>query len=221
MQPIRAGILPTSGVLIKTGRYIPNWYTSEIISFVIISSDISMSDRTRNFGFLVKDIGRLYTKLFERRARDLNWSLSECKVLTYLQRNAGINQIKLAELTGVEPMSLVRILDRMEADGLIERRPDPSDRRARRLFLQDKAQRTLDQVWKLSDATRAQSLAGIQAEERQVLIDLLERIHHNLIDAQLDAPAQAPAANPVRARAAKRRRAAKSPANPRRPSTTR
>ncbi len=181
-----------------------------------------MSDRTRNFGFLVKDIGRLYAKLFERRARDLHWSLSECKVLTYLQRNAGISQIKLAELTGVEPMSLVRILDRMEADGLIERRPDPSDRRARQLFLKDKAQRTLDQLWKLSDATRAQSLAGIKSEERQVLIDLLERIHRNLIDAQVDAPAeQSPAATPVRSQAAKQRKPARSPASARRASTTR
>jgi MarR family transcriptional regulator for hemolysin len=149
-----------------------------------------MTDRTRNFGFLIKDIGRLYAKLFERQPRTFDCSLAEGKVLAYLQRNPGISQIGLADLTGVEPMSLVRILDRMEADGLIERRPHPTDRRARQLFLRDKAQATLDELWKLSDAMRAQALAGIKADERQVLINLLERIHENLIDA-FDAREQA------------------------------
>jgi len=142
-----------------------------------------MIDRTRNLGFLIKDIGRLYVKLFERQPRTSDFSLAECKVLTYLQRNPGISQIGLADLTGVEPMSLVRILDRMEADGLIERRPHPTDRRARQLFLREKAQATLDELWKLSDAMRAQALAGIKADERQVLINLLERVHQNLVNA--------------------------------------
>lgn len=181
-----------------------------------------MADQTRNLGFLIKDIGRLYTKLFEQQARDLEWSLAECKVLTYLQRNAGISQIGLADLTGVEPMSLVRILDRMEADGQIERRPHPTDRRARQLFLKEKAQVTLDQLWKLSDVTRAQALAGIKAEERQVLIDLLERIHRNLIDAQPDARAEDAAAKAAQPSGpAKRRGVAKSSASVRRGPTTR
>jgi len=176
-----------------------------------------MTDRTRNLGFLIKDIVRLYTKLFERQTSDRDWNLSECKVLTYLQRHAGVSQIKLADLTGVEPMSLVRILDRMESNGLIERRPHPTDRRARQLFLKDKAQLTLDQLWKLSDSTRAQALAGIKAEERQLLIDLLERVHQNLIDAQPEAPEVQPAASTERASApAKRRSGAKPSATARR-----
>jgi MarR family transcriptional regulator for hemolysin len=144
-----------------------------------------MTDRTRNFGFLIKGIGRLYTKLFEHHAQGSNWTLAECKVLTYVHRHAGISQIGLAELADIEPMSLVRILDRMEAQGLVERRRDPADRRARQLFLCDKAQATLEQLWTLSDHTRAQALAGIKAEERQLLIDLLERIHQNLSASQL------------------------------------
>jgi DNA-binding MarR family transcriptional regulator len=180
-----------------------------------------MADHTRNLGFLIKDIGRLYTKLFEHQAREYEWRLAECKVLTYLQRNAGISQIGLADLTGVEPMSLVRILDRMEADGLIERRPHPTDRRARQLFLKDKAQVTLDQLWKLSDATRAQALAGIKAEERQVLIELLERIHRNLVDAQPDARVEDAAKPAASSSSAKRRDTAKPAASARRGTPTR
>jgi DNA-binding MarR family transcriptional regulator len=153
----------------------------QIISIDIISTEVKSMDRTRNLGFLIKDIGRLYTRLFESQAGHLALSLAECKVLTYLTRHAGVNQVQLAELTGMEPMSLVRILDRMEADGLIERRQHPTDRRARQLYLKDKAQPALDQLWKVSDQVRALVLSGIKAEDRQWLIGLLEQIHGNLL----------------------------------------
>lgn len=139
------------------------------------------SDRIGNFGYLIKDIGRLYTKLFETEAEHLGITLADAKVLTYLSRNRGISQIQLAELTGVEPMSLVRILDRMEADQWIERRPHPTDRRARQLHLKDQAQSALDQIVKLSTQVRGQSLAGFKADERNVLVDLLERVHAQLL----------------------------------------
>jgi DNA-binding MarR family transcriptional regulator len=135
------------------------------------------ADRLRNFGFLIKDIGRLYTKLFEYQADHLSITLAEAKVLTCLSRNANLNQVQLAELSGVEPMSLVRILDRMEADNWIERRPHPTDRRARQLHLKDKAQSALDQIWKLSGQIRAQALAEFSSDERNALVELLERVH--------------------------------------------
>jgi DNA-binding MarR family transcriptional regulator len=135
------------------------------------------ADRLQNFGFLIKDIGRLYTKLFEYQADHLGITLAEAKVLTSLGRNPGLNQIQLAELSGVEPMSLVRILDRMEADNWIERRRHPTDRRARQLHLKEQARSTLDQIWTLSGQVRVQALAGFKADERNLLVDLLERVH--------------------------------------------
>lgn len=176
-------------------------------------------DRIRNLGFLIKDIGRLYTRLFEQQSQHLGVSLAECKVLTYLTRHAGASQIQLAELTGIDPMSLVRILDRMEADGSIERRQHPTDRRARQLYLKDKAQSTLEQLWKIGDQVRAQSLAGIKAEDRNLLIGLLEHMHSNLLgvepQAQSDAdrvetPKQRAPRQPVSAARAKRPRPARS-----------
>src|SRR5258706_14767384 len=91
-------------------------------------------DRLRTFGFLLKDVTRLYVQRFEQRARRFGVTLPQCKALGYLSKNEGISQIRLAELAETDPMTLVRILDRMEADGLVERRPDPSDRRAPRLL---------------------------------------------------------------------------------------
>jgi DNA-binding MarR family transcriptional regulator len=151
-------------------------------------------DRLRTFGFLLKDATRLYVQRFEQRARRFGVTLPQCKALGYLSKNEGISQIRLAELTETDPMTLVRILDRMEADGLVERRPDPSDRRARRLYLTSKATPFL---------TRAEALEGISKKERELFIGILERVHANLTacaDAPIEDdadPGAAPRAQPV------------------------
>lgn len=138
-------------------------------------------DRLRHFGFLIKDIARLHTKLFEQRTAHIGVTLAQAKALVYLSRNEGISQIRLAELTGIEPMSLVRILDRMESDDWIERRADPNDRRARQLYLKAKAQPMLNLFWKEADAVRAETFAEFTNAERTQLMDYLERAHANLL----------------------------------------
>ncbi len=137
-------------------------------------------DSLRNFGFLLKDVSRLSALNFEREATGLNLTMAQCKVLTYLQRNQGITQVRLAYLTDTDPMTLVRILDRMEHDGWIERRQDPADRRARRLYMNDVAYPVVDEIWRIADRARAAALAGLDAAERDALMSLLGRIHHNL-----------------------------------------
>ena len=87
-------------------------------------------DHLRQLGFLLKDVSRRYTRRFEERAQSLSLTLPQCKALIYLQDSEGVSQKRLAELTELDPMTLVRILDRMEADGWVQRRFDPSDRRA-------------------------------------------------------------------------------------------
>lgn len=140
-----------------------------------------MADRLRNLGFLLKDISRLYTRRFEERATEIGVTLAQCKALAFLAKNEGINQVRLSELTDIDPMSLVRILDRMEADGWIERRADPADRRARRLYSKAKAKPILEKIWAVGDETRAESLGKLSAQQRSSLIDLLEQLHENLL----------------------------------------
>jgi DNA-binding MarR family transcriptional regulator len=137
-------------------------------------------EKLRNFGFLVKDVSRLSARNFERHAKALKLTLSQCRVLFYLSRNEGINQIQLALLTETDPMTLVRILDRMEKDRWIERRADPDDRRARRLYLQAAATPILEQIWKMVDHSRTEAMAGLGAADQKLLIDLLERVRANL-----------------------------------------
>jgi len=101
-------------------------------------------------------------------------------VLVYLSRSEGVSQTRLAELTETDPMTLVRILDGMEQDKWIERRPDPNDRRAHRLYLDDAAKPVLTRIWKIADRARDEALAGLSAVDRERLIDLLEHIQKNL-----------------------------------------
>jgi DNA-binding MarR family transcriptional regulator len=147
---------------------------------------VAVADRLRNFGFLIKDVSRLYVRHFERRARELRLTLAECKVLGYLARNEGTSQARLAEITETDPMTLVRTLDRMQEQQWIERRPDPSDRRAHRLYLREASRPIIARMWKIADQARAEALAGLGPSEREQLIATLERVHQTLsaLDAQ-------------------------------------
>jgi DNA-binding MarR family transcriptional regulator len=147
-------------------------------------------DALSSFGFLLKDVSRLYSRSFERRCAAIGLTLPECRVLGYLQRQAGISQARLAELTDSEPMTLGRLLARMEALALVERRSDPNDGRAHSLFPGPKAAPLLDDIWRLSDSTRAWALTGFDAADRNRLMALLQRVRDNL-----EVPAPEPAAS--------------------------
>jgi MarR family transcriptional regulator for hemolysin len=139
-----------------------------------------MNDRLQNCGFLLKEVTRRYVLRFEVRAREISLNLAQAKTLVRLEKNQGVSQARLAELAEVDAMAMVRILDRMEADGLLERRPDPADRRARCLYLTAKAKPILGEIWRLSDETREELFAGVGKADREVFMSVLEHIHDNL-----------------------------------------
>ena len=133
----------------------------------------------RTFGFLLKETSRLYVERFEQRAGALSLTLPQCKVLVYLADHEGISQVQLAELTELELMTLVRVLDRMQSDGWLERRNDPADRRARRLYLKPKGKPLVDEIWHLVDLTHREAFAGISKKHADLLIELLQKIQSN------------------------------------------
>jgi MarR family transcriptional regulator, transcriptional regulator for hemolysin len=137
-------------------------------------------DLSRQLGFLLKDTSRRYTRRFEERAQALSLTLPQCRALLHLQSNEGVSQKRLSDLTELDPMTLVRILDRMEADGWVQRRSDPADRRARTLWLTPKSKPILEHIAHLIAETRSETLHGLSNEERAKLIELLERVHANL-----------------------------------------
>ena len=152
-------------------------------------------EQVRNFGFLVKDVSRLWARVFEQRAAQLGMSLTHCKVLVYVSRNEGATQARIAELSDTEPMTLVRVLDRMQRDGWIERRADPADRRAYRLYLKPASDPILAEIVRIAEKARAESLTGLSAEQREQMMEMLEHVRNNLV-AMLPAGEPAPATEP-------------------------
>jgi MarR family transcriptional regulator for hemolysin len=141
----------------------------------------------RSFGFLLNDIARLLRKRYEQRARPLlGLTRAQWQVLAHLQRHEGINQSGLAEILEIEPITIARLLDRMEEAGLVERRADPADRRARRLFLTERAKPMLEGGRLLGDEVRGEAFAGFDAGERESLIDMLLRVRGNLSEKRGD-----------------------------------
>jgi MarR family transcriptional regulator, transcriptional regulator for hemolysin len=151
-----------------------------------------MSDPSfdRSFGFLLHDIARLMGKRFEQRARPLGLSRAQWRALAHLQRSEGVNQSRLAELLELEPISVARLIDRMEQAGLVERRKDPADRRAHRLYLTSRAGPLLQQGRVLGDAVRAEAFASFSESERETVTDLLVRIRSNLSDGRREGQAR-------------------------------
>jgi MarR family transcriptional regulator, transcriptional regulator for hemolysin len=145
-----------------------------------VSTPTVGNDRLRNFGFLMRDVSRLYAAYFERHAGELELTLAQCKVLGHLSRNEGISQARLAELSDTDPMTLVRTLDRMQQDQWIERRPDPADRRAHRLYLREAAKPVLNRMWKIAEQCRQEAMTALSTAEREQLIEMLERVHSTL-----------------------------------------
>ncbi len=139
------------------------------------------------FGFLLHDIARLMRKRFDQRARGLGLTRAQWQVLAHLARHEGINQVGLAEILEVEPITLGRLIDRMEEAGWVERRPHPSDRRARLLYLTAKAQPVFARMRALGEEVRGEALAGLSQAERDRLMETLIAIRGNLSDRGLAA----------------------------------
>ena len=133
-------------------------------------------------GFLVHDVARLLRKRLEQRARAAGIGLTRAQwqTLAYLARSEGMNQASLAQLLDIEPITLVRLIDRLEAIGLVERRPDPRDRRQRNLYLTEKAWPELARIKALGAEVREEALAGLAAPERERLMGALAQAKTNL-----------------------------------------
>ena len=134
-----------------------------------------------NVGFLISDVSRLLRRRFDERARLIGVTRAQWRTLTTLRRHEGINQGGLAELLEVEPITLCRMVDRLEEAGHVERRRDPSDRRAWRIHLTDKSRPLLDRLGAIADGLFEDALDGLDGPARAVFSDTLHRIRGNLL----------------------------------------
>jgi MarR family transcriptional regulator, transcriptional regulator for hemolysin len=150
-------------------------------------------DSHQHLGFFLDDVARLYTRKFEARARELALTLAQCKTLAVLANCEGVSQQRLAQISRIDPMRLVRILDRLEAVRWVERRSDPQDRRAHVLTIKDSAKPVVRRMWEIVGDTNTEALKGLTSDELHLLSNLIERIHVNLFALEALLPEPVPA----------------------------
>lgn len=134
----------------------------------------------KSFGFAIHDVARLLRLAFDRQATGTGLTRAQWSVLAHLRRNNGVQQKTLATLMDITPITLARHLDRLEADGWIERRDDPEDRRAKRVFLNPKSEPMFEMMSDLGQYVRQLAMQGINAADEDVFMQVLLRVRSNL-----------------------------------------
>jgi DNA-binding MarR family transcriptional regulator len=138
------------------------------------------------FGFLIHDVARLLRKNFNRRVQSFGLTLEQCRAILHLSRREGIQQVDLAELLEIKPITLARLLDKLQENGLIERRPNPDDRRAFCLYMTPAGHTALKKINAIGGATRADANGDIPVRDLDKLNALLSRLKTNLLEAEED-----------------------------------
>jgi MarR family transcriptional regulator, transcriptional regulator for hemolysin len=132
------------------------------------------------FGFLVTDVTRLMRKHFDRRAVRFQMTRAQWRALKRLHYSEGMRQNELAEQLEMEPIAVGRVIDRLQNAGFVERRADPADRRAWRLYLTARAHAVVDDMELISNELFRQAQRGISAADMKTMISVLGRMKLNL-----------------------------------------
>ena len=133
-----------------------------------------------SIGLLVSDVSRLMRRRFDQSASSIGVTRAQWRTLTAVSRHEGINQGRLADLLEVEPITLCRMIDRLEEAGHVERQRDPADRRAWRIVLTERSRPLLDQLRLIADRVIGDALDGMDNAETHALVASLNRIRGNL-----------------------------------------
>jgi MarR family transcriptional regulator for hemolysin len=136
--------------------------------------------RNREVAFVIHDAARLLRTYADQRARELNTTRAQWAVLVRLQRCEGAKQNELAEALEIAPITLGRLIDKLASAGLVERRDDPSDRRAHRLYLTEKAAPALSTLGVLAEDMMAKALAGLDESTIETIKNGLTAIKRNI-----------------------------------------
>lgn len=134
----------------------------------------------REIAFTIMDVARLLKTYADQRARQFGISRAQWAVLIRIERCEGLKQSELAELLDLQPISLTRLLDRLADNGLIERRADPNDRRANRLYLKPAAKPLLGRLTELGGDMMETVLEGLDVKSAERMLKQLVTMKDNL-----------------------------------------
>ena len=136
----------------------------------------------RDILMLLHDLARMMRVRFDQRARLKGMTRAQWAIMIRLERQPGLSQNEMAAILEVEPITVGRMIDRLEARGLVERRADPADRRVRRLHLLPAAKPLLDEITIERDVLSAEILEGVGPETRSQLVEAFLRMKSNLLE---------------------------------------
>jgi len=140
---------------------------------------MNATDKT-SFGVLITDVTRLMRKHFDRRAVRFNLTRAQWRALKRVSYSEGMSQSELAEVLELEPIAIGRVIDRLQKAGFVERRADPADRRAWRLYLTPRAHAVVDDMESISTKLFREAQRGIPAADLKTMIGVLARMKDNL-----------------------------------------
>jgi MarR family transcriptional regulator, transcriptional regulator for hemolysin len=154
---------------------------NHVATSFVETAGLPAADRT--FGFLVHDVSRLVKRRFERAARHTGLPITrrQAAVLLYVARKQGVSQAEVASWLDIEPIALVRMLDKLHEEGLVERRAHPTDRRVRTLWLTPAAGPVVERILEINLAIREEAFAGLAPGTRDALIAALGSVKDNLV----------------------------------------
>ena len=136
-----------------------------------------------NIGAIMADVSRLMRRRFERRTRQTGLPITrqQARTLLVIARDEGLSQAAVATVLDIEPIALVRLLDRLHEEGLVQRRLHPTDRRVRTLWLTPLAWEVVDRILAINAEIREEACAGLAPSAREVLIRALSHMKDNLL----------------------------------------
>lgn len=137
----------------------------------------------RRLGFLINDVARMLRTLADQRAREFGMTRAQWAVLVRLEHSEGLKQSALAEMLDIQPITLTRLVDRLCESGMIERRPDPNDRRAKLLYLTPAARPLMAQLNAAGEDVMNTALARISDPDVRHMIANLELARETIREA--------------------------------------
>ena len=142
----------------------------------------------QRLGFLMHDVSRLRRNVFNEFMKPLGVTRSQWWVLAHLSRTDGMTQSELAHVLDLGKAALGGLIDRLEGSGLIERRPDDSDRRVKRVYLVPAGTRLVSEMRRASDDMSERILHGLAHEDRLALAEMLSQVKRNLLALRRESP---------------------------------
>lgn len=131
-------------------------------------------------GFILADVSRMMRRAFNKYIENSSLTLAQARALVYVSRHEGIRQSHLADMLEILPITLTRLIDQLVEEGLVERKPDPNDRRAHKIFITKQAPPILTSIQKAAASVQTDALVGLDEQQSTLLLSALQKMRDNL-----------------------------------------